>query len=352
MAKNTKDVALEFERIRKDILSGNIKPFYLLFGTEHYYLDRICDLLADHVIPAEERDWGQLIKYGSDVTADQVVDLARQYPMMISRQLVMVKEAQLMRKVEDIGKYFDGMLPSTVLVVCYKTPNGQGDKKNIDKRTKFYKSALAMGEVFESNQLADYQMGSAIPRFAKNFGFNLTAEAGEMLAECCGTDLAKVALELDKLRRLLPEGTVDIDGRTIEENVGISRDYSAFELTKALSARDGQKCFRIVRFFAGAQKRFPIQPILAALSTHFIRILKCHSLIAQKSSTAEIASAIGVNPYFMREYYEAVGNYSLAKTMTAISLLKEYDMRSKSNTRGSADDGDLLLELVSKLLAC
>lgn len=350
MAKQENGIA-QFNQIKQDILKGDIKPFYLLFGKEHYYIDEICNLLMENVLPPQERDFGQILLYGADTNAAQVVSAARQFPMMISRQLVVVKEAQMMKKVEDIGVYFQGIMPTTTLVICYKTPNDPTkSSKNIDKRTSFYKEAQKVGVVFESNQIPDYKIPKWIEGYVASKGMAIAPDAAALLAESAGVDIRKIVLELDKLVKVLPEGSRIISAKDVEDNVGMSRDYSVFELTKALSAKDMLKSYKIVHFFGESEKRFPIQMTLAALSSHFLKILRYHALLADGTPKNEILAQLGINPYFGREYDEAIRNYSIRKTMAVIARIKEYDYKSKSNARGNASDGELLLELVSKIL--
>ena len=352
MAKTTTDSVQEYKALRDEILAGDIKPVYLLFGKEHYYIDAICNLLMEKVIPPEERDFGQLVYYGADVTANQVVSAARQYPMMIARQLVVVKEAQMMKKVEDIGIYFEGIQPTTVLVVCYKTNNDPTKSgRNIDKRSTFYKQAKKYGVAFESNPIPDYRVGRWIDAYVSELGLRIAPDASALLAESAGSDLQKIVLAVDKLRKVLPEDRRQITAADIEENVGMSRDYSVFELTKALSQKDAPKAFRIAHFFGEAPKRFPIQMTMAALASHFIRLLRYHALLQDGIPRSEILAQLGINPYFAGEYDAAVRNYPAKKVMRVISVLKEYDQRSKSNARGEATDGDLLKELLAKILA-
>ena len=352
MAKTTTDTVSEYKALREEILRGDIKPFYLLFGKEHYYIDELCKLLMEKVIPPEERDFGQLVYYGADVTANQVVSTARQFPMMIERQLVVVKEAQMMKKVEDIGVYFEGIQPTTVLVICYKTNNDPTKSgKNIDKRSTFYKNAKKVGVAFESNPIPDYRITRWIDGYIGEQGLAIAPDAAALLAESAGTDLQKITLAVDKLRKILPEDRRRITIQDIEENVGMSRDYSAFELTKALSLKDAPKAFRIVHFFGDSPKRFPIQMTMAALSSHFLRLLRYHALLQAGTPRNEILAQLGINPYFGAEYDTAIRNYPVKKTMRVIALLKDYDQRSKSNTRGEATDGDLLKELTAKILA-
>ena len=352
MAKMATDSAGEFKRIRSQIEAGEIAPVYVLFGKEHYYIEELCKLLMDKVIPPEEKDFGQIVLYGADTTAEKVVSAARQFPMMISRQLVVLKEAQMMKKVEDIGVYFDAIMPSTVLVVCYKTvndPTKQG--KSIDKRTSFYKQAQKVGVVFESNQVPDYKMAKTIEDFAQDRGLKIAPDAAALLAEYAGVDLQKIALELDKLVKILPEGTKNITAKDIESNVGMSREYSVFELTKALSVKDKAKCYRISHFYGQSPKRYPLVVTMAALSSHFIKLLRYEALLQNGTPKGEVLAQMGINPYFAREYDDAARNYPIKKLMSIISLLKEYDLKSKSGQRGSAEDGDLLLEIISRILS-
>lgn len=352
MAKQSIDTTAKFRALREEILAGELKPFYLLFGKEHYYIDELCRLIMEKALPPEERDFGQIVYFGSDVKAAQVVATARQFPMMVSRQLVVVKEAQLMDGLEDIGIYLDAMMPTTILVICFKTNNDPTRKgKSVDKRTSFYKKACSAGVVFESEQLPDYKMARWIEEYFPTRGLKISPDAAALLAEYAGVDIAKIVMETDKLLKVLPPDTPIVTSADIAANVGMSRDYSAFELTKALSLKDIPKCYRIVHFFAESEKRYPLVMIMAALSSHFLRILRYHALQQAGVPRSEILSQLGINPYFGAEYDQAVRNYPLRKTMKVISLLREYDRRSKSNARGSASDGDLLGELISKILA-
>ena len=352
MAKQTTDTTAQFNALLADVKAGNIAPFYLLFGKEHYFIDALCSAIMEKALPAEERDFGQMVFYGADVTANQVVSAARQFPMMVSRQVVVVKEAQMMRKLEDIAVYFEAMMPTTVLVICYKTPNDPTKAgKSVDKRTSFYKQACKAGVVFESNQIADYKMAGWIESYFSSRGLKIAPDAASLLAEYVGVDIQKVVLEVDKLLKVMPEGRTAVSASDIAENVGMSRDYTAFELTKALSLKDVQKCYRIASFFAQSEKRFPIQMTMAALSSHFLKLLRFHALLQAKVERSEILSQLGINPYFAREYDTALRNYPMRKTMKVVSILREYDYKSKSNARGNATDGELLTELISKILA-
>lgn len=356
MAKQSTDSAQEYKLLRNQILQGDIRPVYLLFGTEHYYIDELCSLLMDTVVPQEEKDFGQIVFYGSETGTNTIISAARQFPMMVSRQLVVVKEAQMLSrergKIEDFEVYFNAPMPSTVLVICYKTVNDPTKSgKNIDKRTSFYKKAQQVGAVFESAQVPDYKMQQLIESFVADKGLSINPVAAKLLADYSGVDLQKIDVEINKLMKLLPEGTREISVSDIENNVGISREYSTFELTKALSEKNSEAAFRIAAFFARSPKRYPFVKTSAVLASHFMKILRMEALLSSGVPRNEMLSMVGVSPYFSREYDAAMRNYPQMAAMKAISLLKEYDFRSKSSLRGEAEDGDLLIELVSRLIS-
>lgn len=352
MARVTKDTAQEFKKIKSGIEAGDIAPVYLFHGKEHYYIDELCSLLMEKVIPPEERDFGQIVFYGAGTSARSVVEAARQFPMMISRQMVVLKEAQMMDRIEDLAVYFDAVMPSTVLVICYKTVNDPTkNAKGIDKRTSFYKKACEVGVVFESEQVPDYRMPAAIEGYLADRGLKIAPDAANLLAEYAGVNLQKIAVEVDKLMKVLPAGTKSLSVEDIEANVGMSREYSVYELTKALSLKDSGKCFRIAHFYARSPKRYPLVVTLATLSGHFIKLLNLAALLQSGMPQSQALATMGINPFFAKEYSTALHNYPMPRLMQVISLLREYDLTSKSGGRGSAQDGDLLLEIVSGILS-
>lgn len=339
-------------KLEAEIRSGDIKPFYLLFGKEHYYIDRICNLLMASVLPEGERDFGQMVYYGADTTPEEIVSHARQFPMMVSRQLIVVKEAQAMKNIEKIESYFDHLMPTTVLVICYKTPTDPTSSKNIDKRTKFYKRASEVGVALECEQVKEWKIIGWIEDFIRSEHLQLEEGGAEMLYEACGVDLAKIALAVDKLRKNLGDGT-RITCAMIEESVGISREYSAFELAAALCEKSAPKAYKIALYFGENSKRYPIQMVVASLASQYLKLLRYHACIAERMGEAETAATIGLNPFIMkRDYTRYARNYPLKSCMKAVSIIKEFDYRGKSNARGEASDADLLSELVSRLLSC
>ncbi len=334
-----------FGNIVTEIRAGVFKPFYLLMGEEPYYSDAIIKEIEKNALTEEEKGFNYMVMYGSDVTAASVVEAARRFPMMASRQLVILREAQLMSSPSDLEHYFKHPMSTTILVVSFTG-------KSIDKRTSLYKWAVANGCVLESYSLYSDMVYSWIERYLRSKEITIVPEAAMLMAEYCGTELRKLILELDKLITNLPSGTKRIDLNAIEENIGISRDYNVFELTKAISFKEQNKALQIVKHFGASPRQFPLVLTTAALFSHFTRILKYHAIHSggARPSKPQIASYIGINPYFLPEYEYAGRNYPLIKCMEAISLIRTYDSKSKSSLRGESEDGDILFELVYKIL--
>lgn len=324
--------------------NGIFKPVYLLMGDEPFYPDMVCEAVVQNALDESERDFNQSIFYGADTDAETVMTTARRYPVFAGRQLVVVKEAQMMKSLEDLSVYCSRPLDSTVLVICMHGASA-------DKRKSLYKSVSKIGVVVESNSLRDYEIPRWISSYYAGRGLQIAPDAAALLGEYAGTDLSKIAVETDKLMKNLPEGTVRVAAGDIEKNVGISRQYSIFELTRELSLKNAPKALRIAAYI-GASPKFAMPMAVSALFTHFYRILKYEALLAGnlRPGNDMKAKVLGVNPYFFAEYDKAVANYPLKKCMSVISLLKEFDYKGKGGDVGEATPEQLLTELVTKIL--
>lgn len=346
MAKGSVDTDSQCREIIASVRRGEFAPVYLLMGEEPYYTDLVTDEIIKNAFENDsERDFNQTICYGSDLSdADAVITAARRYPMFAERQLVVVKEAQLMKGIEDLSLYCAKPLDSTVLVVAI---HGKG----VDKRKAFYKSVSKIGVVVESNPLRDYEMPRWITSYYSSRGLSIAPDAASLLAEYAGTDLSKIALETDKLLKSLPEGSSSVSVSDIEENVGISRQFSIFELTSALSAKNAPKALSIAAHI-GSQAKFAMPMATSALFSHFYRILKYGALLMRNPNPPydQKAKVLGVLPFFMKEYDLAVRNYPLRKAMSAVALIKDYDFKGKGGDNGEATDSDLIVELTMRLL--
>ena len=344
MAKGFQEIDSLCREIVKDAKNGVFKPVYLLMGDEPYYVDMVCDAILEYCLDESERDFNQTVCYGADVNADAVITAARRYPMFAERQLVVVKEAQMMKSLEEMAIYCQNPLESTVLVLAMHGASA-------DKRKSLYKTVSKMGVVVDSQALRDYDMPRWISMFYQTQGLQIAPDAAALLAEYAGTDLNKIAIETQKMLKNLPEGTTQVSAADIEKNVGISRQFSIFELTKELSYKNSAKALRIAAYIGSAAK-FALPMATSALYTHFYRILKYGALLASnpRPGNDQKAKILAVNPYFFQEYDAAVRNYPVKKAMAVVALLKEYDYKGKGGDVGEATPAELMVELIAKIL--
>jgi DNA polymerase-3 subunit delta len=332
----------DVKQIVADIKKGIIKPIYFLMGEEPYYIDAISDYIEKNVLAEEEKGFNQMVLYGRDVTVDDIVGNAKRYPMMAERQVVIVKEAQdLSRTIEKLAVYAANPQPSTVLVVNYKY-------KKIDKRKALYKTVKKSGVVFESKKLYENQVSDWIRRVLSGQNYTISPKASQMLVEFLGTDLSKISNELSKLKIVLPEGT-QISAEHIEQHIGISKDYNNFELRKAVGAGDTLKAFKIVKYFADNPKDNPMVLTVSLLFSFFSQLLHYHGL--NDKNPRSVASALKINPYFVNEYVAAARNYPMRKVSQVISILREFDVRSKGVKSNAVPQGDLLKELLVRIFS-
>lgn len=343
MAKGV-DIEAAVRKILSDAERGEFAPVYLLMGEEPYYPDMVCDAIIRQALSDEERDFNQTIFFGLDVDAGTVASEARCYPMMAERRLVVLKEAQSMKTLEDLSLYCAEPMDSTVLVILMHGASA-------DKRRALYKNVSKNGVVLDSPALRDYEIDRWISSYYRGRGLSIDPDAAALLGEYTGTDLGRIAVETDKLLKNLPEGTKTITTAHVEKNVGISRQYNIFELTRALSLRENAKALKIATYIGQAPK-FAMPMAISALFTHFYRILKYEALLMRSPhpTSEQKASILSVNPYFFREYDAAAANYPLRKTMAIIGLLEEYDFKGKGGDAGEASPGEILIELITKIL--
>jgi DNA polymerase-3 subunit delta len=344
MAKGGADIAALCSQIIKEVQNGVFRPIYLLMGDEPYYPELVCKAIIDNCLQDFEKDFNETIYYGSEITVEQLVTTARRFPMMSERQLVVVKEAQTIKNIEELSIYTSEPLDSTVLVLLFY-------KAKLDKRYTLYKSIAKNGIVLDSPSIRDYEIVNWIISYYRSRGLQIDPQAAALLGEYCGTELSVLVAETDKLLKNLPVGSTSVTVQDIEKNVGISRDFSIFELAKELSERNAARAM-IIAGHLGKGAKFAMPMAVSALYTHFYRILKYQAFLRTnpRPSREEAAAVLGVNPYFVREYNTAVRNYTLKSTMEIISMLCEYDYLGKGGDGQSAAPDQLIVELTAKIL--
>jgi DNA polymerase-3 subunit delta len=334
-------MAVTYEEIISDLRKRIFKPVYFLAGEEPYYIDLITGYIEEHVLEETEKSFNQAVYYGEDTTVTSIIETARRFPMMSTHQVIIVKEAQSLKKIEDLIVYIERPLLSTILVINYKY-------KVLDKRIKLYKALESQGLYFESAKLRDYQVPAWIEKYLMTKGIKTDPSASAMLTEYLGTDLHKIVNELDKLLITLPAGKPVITAQLIEKNIGISKDYNNFELQKAIGEKNILKAGMIVNHFASNPKDNPITLSIASLFSYFTKLLTYHYLTDKSKNN--VAAVLKVNPFFVKDYEVSASKYNVTKTIQVISLLRTYDMKSKGFGDLSSEPGDLLKELVFKIL--
>jgi DNA polymerase III subunit delta len=329
---------MTFESIMSDLKAAKYKPVYFLMGEEPYFIDLVTDYLAEHALTPEERSFNQLVLYGRDTDMKMIVSSARRYPMMASRQVIIVREAQQLKSLEGLESYMSALMPSTVLVFAYKY-------KKLDKRTKLAKLLSENSVLMDSEKVREDKVPAWIMSYLKERDCRTDLKTATLLVDFLGNDLGKIGNELDKLMLVMPPGSREITADLIEKNIGISKDYNTFELTRALATGDLVKSGRIVRYFATNPKNNPFILTLASLFYYFTKVLLCHGLTDK--SRENIARELGINPFFAGEYMQAANRFPIDKTRMIISWLREYDLKSKGGSMAS--EGDLLRELIFKI---
>lgn len=327
----------EAEKIIADIKNRKLKPIYFLMGDEPYYIDLIADCIDKTVLTEDEKGFNQVVLYGRDTTVEDVVANAKRYPMMAEYQVVIVKEAQeLSRNIDKLEAYAENPQPTTILVFCYKY-------KTIDKRKKVTKNIEKNGVLFESKKLYENQVGNWITQALIASGYKIEPKASAMLVEFLGTDLSKISNELDKLKIILPQGTL-ITAEHIEKNIGISKDYNVFEFRSALGEKNILKANRIAQYFAQNPKDNPITLITSQVFAFYLQLLQYHGLSDKNS--ANVAKVLKVNPYFVKDYETAARNYPMKKVSAIVAALREIDLKSKGVGANALPPNELLKEML------
>lgn len=332
---------MTFEQIISDIRARKFKPVYLLMGDEPYYIDEITNLLVQTVLPEEEKDFNQSIRYGMETDVATVITMARSFPMMSDYQLIVIKEAQNLSKIEELEHYVRNPLKSTVLVLNFK--NG-----TLDKRKKLYAEIDKHGVVFESKKIPEYKIPAFISSYFQAKGLAIDAKSAQMLSDYLGNDLSKLTNEIAKLLIALPAGQKQITPNLIEENIGISKDYNNFELLKAVIEKNTFKVNQIADYFEKNPKNNPLIVTLIVLFNFYSNLMICYW--AKNKTDQGIAAELGFrNPYQAKDYVTALRNYNAFKCMEILSLLRTYDAKCKGVDNVSTPDGELLKELLYKI---
>ena len=344
---------MDVTQIIADLKKKVYHPVYFLMGEEPYFIDLISDYIEKNILDETEKEFNQTILYGRDINVLSLISHAKRYPMMANHQVIIVREAQNIKDLTGREKqdkndkskspfleYIENPQKSTILVICYKY-------KTLDKRTSKAKTIEKRAVLFESKKLYENQIPNWINNYLRDKDYIIGPKASLLLSEYLGADLSKIANELDKLMLNIPAKS-EITAEQIQNNIGISKDYNTFELQKALGTKDILKANRIVNYFAANPGEHPLVMTVGILFSYFSKIIIYHYLSDKSKNNA--ASALGVNPFFISDYEKAARNYGIGKLKTIISDLREYDLKSKGLDNVTTSEGELLKELVFKIL--
>jgi DNA polymerase-3 subunit delta len=338
---------MSFNKLLSDFKSKKYQSLYFLDGEESYFIDALSDYLTKHVLEEHEKEFNQSVFYGQDIKPGELIPYVKRFPMMSEYQVIIVREAQnwkLKEDLEGMERLFRSVVPSTILVICYKG-------KKLDKRSKAYKALKELDSsavYFTSNKLRDTDIPSWITHHASNRGFDLEPKAAMVLSEHIGNDVGGIVNALEKLEVLASESR-RIDSSLVMEHIGISKDFNVFELQKALGKRNAKKALYISNYFANNSKEHNIVPTVVALFRYFSKIMKVH---APRNSTDKksLASSLGVPPYFVDEYIQAARYYQPHSLREVMEILHDIDLKSKGVNSSRSDSGELTRELVVRIL--
>ena len=335
---------ITFQSIMRDLQGRKFVPVYYLMGDEPYYIDKITDYIAEHVLQPEERDFNQTVLFGSDVTAAQIADAARRYPMMSEHQVLIVKEAQNLKSTEPLEKYFKAPMRSTILVMCHKNGTIDGRKR------EYIKSIQAAGILFESKKLKDRELPAFIENYLKSRQVSIDPKSTQMIADNIGADLSRLTGELEKVVLSLPEDNRKVTPQVVEDQIGVSKDFNSFELRDAIVNRNVFKANQIIKYFDENPKAGSIYSFLPMLFNYFQNLMI--AFYAPKNKSQEgVAEWLELrSPWAAKDYMTGMRNYSGMKVMQIISKIREIDAKSKGLDNPNTPSGELMKELIFYIL--
>ncbi|WP_302292452.1 DNA polymerase III subunit delta [Leyella stercorea] len=339
-----KKSSVTFETIMRDLKAKKYAPVYVLMGDESYYIDRITDYIADNVLDPDDRDFNQTVVFGADTTAAQVVDMAKGYPVMpAAHRVVIVKEAQGLKSLDALERYFEKPLASTVLVIAYK--NG-----TIDRRKKVVGKAEAVGVVFESKKKRDYELPAFIETYLKKNHVAIDTKSAAMIAEHIGADLSRLISELDKVMISLPDDDRRVTPDVVEREIGVSKEFNIFELKTAIIERNVFKANQIVKYFDKNPKAGSLFSCLPLLYTYFQNLMVAF-YAPDKNNDNNLAAFLELKSVWgLKDYRVGMRNFSAMKTLQILAKIRETDAKSKGLDSLNTSTDDLMRELIFFIL--
>ena len=335
---------MTYDSVMRDLEARHFLPVYYLMGDESYYIDKISNWIAENVLQPEERDFNQTVLFGSDVTASQIVDAAKRYPMMSEYQVLIVKEAQNIKNTEPLEKYFKAPMPSTILVMCHKNGFVDGRKK------EYVKAIQQAGVLFESRKLRERDLPAFIEGYLQAKNVTIDPKSTQLIADSIGADLSRLVGELDKVLLSLPQEDRRVTPQVVEDQIGVSKDFNGYELRDAIVNRNIFKANQIVKYFDENPKAGSIYSFLPLLFNYFQNLMLAH-YCPQKNSQDRVAKWLDLGKEWLaKEYMTGMKHYSAMKVMQILSKIREIDAKSKGLDNPNTPPGELMRELIFFIL--
>lgn len=329
-----------YESIMSELKTGVYHTVYYLMGEESYFTDKIVDYITDNILTDIEKEFNLTVFYGLETNIDTVISAARRYPMMAEKQVVVVKEAQMMKNIDALINYLRMPQPSTILVFAHK--NG-----SLDKRKKIAAELERNAVVLDSKKMREEQLPVFINNYLQSRGLVADKTAVKMLAESVGVELSRMAGEIDKLEIALAGNSKEITPDMVEEHIGISKEYNNFELQNAIVNKDVYKANKIINYFAQNPKKNPIQMTLALLFSFFSNLMMAY--YAPEKSERGVSDFLGIR-WGVADYVKAMRNYRAMHVMEIIHLIRMADAQSKGAEGATIPDGEIMRELLYKIM--
>ena len=326
-----------YDKIINDLKNNKVYPFYLLHGSESYFIDRIFDYFKDNIIDDEAKDFDLTIAYGKEISIPKIIESAKRYPLISKYQLIIVKEAHGLKKEYDpLIKYLDNPQESSIIVFCHKN-------KDFDKRSILYKSALKNGMIFHSNKLKENQAIEWISNQINTFELSADIKSVHLIHEFLGNNLDRIYQELNKLKIILKNKIINED--IVEKYIGINKDYNHFELINAIGKRDKNKCLEIINYISTNSKTFPLVLTISMVFQFFKRLLMFHSI----TDSQNISQTLGINPFFLKDYKTASFNYNMKSCSKAIEIVYSADLKCKGINSNENISKHILVDLINEI---
>jgi len=335
---------VSFDGIMRDLEARKFVPVYYLMGDGSYYIDKISDYIGEHVLQPEERDFNQTVLFGSDVTAAQIADAARRYPMMSEYQVVIVKEAQNIKDTEALEKYFKQPMASTILVMCHKNGTVDGRKR------EYVKAIQSAGILFESKKLRDRDLPPFIEGYLKQREVSIDPKSTQIIADSIGADLSRLVSELDKVILSLSKEDRRVTPQVVEDQIGVSKEFNGFELRDAIVNRNVFKANQIIKYFDDNPKAGSIYSFLPMLFNYFQNLMIAYYAPNNKSQEGVAEWLELRSPWAAKDYMTGMRNYTGMKVMQIIGKIREIDAKSKGLDNPNTPPGELMKELIFYIL--